>query len=76
MGISSSECPKCSGVIEEGFILDLNGKNKPSASIWIEGSGKGDLEGVKEKSGLRKYRIQAYRCMSCGYVENYAEIEI
>jgi len=67
MGIMSSECPKCSGVMEEGFVDSDKETNGPHA-IWFEGnpsSGKGG----------RKYRVQAHRCMSCGYTELYSEYE-
>ncbi len=67
--LMSTECPKCQGVLEEGFMPDRP-DDKVFPAIWVEGN-----PGYKEieKKG-RKYRIQSYRCMSCGYMESYAEM--
>jgi predicted nucleic-acid-binding Zn-ribbon protein len=71
MGIQSQSCAKCGGVMEEGYVPDRP-EDKVWPDIWVEGNP--GYKGV-EKSG-RKYRIQAWRCMSCGYLELYADQEI
>ena len=70
MAIQNYECPKGNGVIEEGFV-DHSQDGDKAPVIWFEGSGAGG----GDKGGLRKYRVQAYRCMSCGYTELYSEME-
>ncbi len=72
--LMSTECPKCQGVLEEGFMTDPADK-KPAHMIWVEGSPQKTDDGVKTE-GLRKYRTQAYRCMSCGYTELYSEMSL
>jgi len=69
MGISGSECKKCGGVMEEGFVDNrVDGENQ--FGIWVEGNPKNI-----SKNKARKYRMQAYRCMSCGYTEIYSEMK-
>jgi hypothetical protein len=68
MAISSQECAKCGGVLEQGYAADCGDAK------WVEGNPKKSKDGV-DTSGCRKYKIQAWRCMSCGYTEFYADEE-
>lgn len=58
-------CPKCNDEFEEGFIgVRENGKEQREE--W--GTGISFL-----KTGLdHPFPVKAYRCKSCGYLENYA----
>ena len=65
-------CPKCRGSMAEGFILDqayggrlVSGwvEGKPQKSFWV---------GVK-LDGRKPVEIAAWRCTSCGFLENYAK---
>jgi predicted nucleic-acid-binding Zn-ribbon protein len=69
---SSLKCPKCSGEMEEGFVLDQTyGANLQSN--WIEGPPAPSLwTGLKMK-GRERLPITTMRCDHCGYLESYAE---
>jgi predicted nucleic-acid-binding Zn-ribbon protein len=66
-----SECPKCSGRMEEGFTLDHT-RNGQTAAKWVEGQPqKSFWVGVKAPSGAT-HPIATFRCSRCGYLESYA----
>lgn len=73
--LMSTECPKCSGVLEEGFVIEPDEGNT-SYSVWVEGKPSDGVPDDIRGSGKRIYRIQAYRCMSCGYTELYSEMSL
>jgi len=65
-------CPKCHGLMEEGFILD--GTHGPSnrVSLWLRGPAeKGIFRGVKTWK-KKKIPVTTYRCQACGFLESYA----
>ncbi len=65
-------CPKCSAAMEEGFIADHMDSTKMQ-SEWVTGAPEPSFwTGLKIK-GKRRYRVVAYRCTGCGYLESYAE---
>jgi hypothetical protein len=68
---SELRCPKCSGSLNEGFLADyahaavIPGrwvKGRPQRSIW---------RGTNLRDRII-FRMSAYRCATCGYVELYA----
>ncbi|MBX3378341.1 MAG: hypothetical protein KF678_15200 [Phycisphaeraceae bacterium] len=72
--IHLKNCPKCHGLMEEGFILD--GTHGPSnrVSLWVRGlAEKGFFRGVKTWKKT-KIPVTTYRCQSCGFLESYARI--
>ncbi len=69
---SQKSCPKCHGVMEQGFIPDVGDANVRQTSKWYEGQPeKSFWVGVKT-SGKRQFQVQSYRCENCGYLESYA----
>ena len=66
-----TQCPKCQSPMEEGFVVD----RKKAASVpatWIAGPPENSFwTGVKMR-GRRQRQIASYRCVQCGYLENYA----
>ncbi len=62
-------CPKCNGAMEEGELVD-NNYAVSGAQDWAETAGS--LLGL----GITgKVRIRSFRCIECGYLENYAPSE-
>ena len=66
-------CPKCSGEMAEGFIPDVMDGGYRGPARWIEGAPEPSwLTGVKSAKGAAQYRLTAFRCRQCGFVESYA----
>ena len=61
----NQKCSKCGGDMEQGVIIAIAGV----VSSW----------GVKKSAPMGGYsvkdrtQITAYRCINCGYIENYAK---
>lgn len=65
-------CPKCSSVMQRGFILDHTAHSSQVVARWQPGEPqKSFWVGVQTKDSP-PYEIQAYRCTACGYLESYA----
>ncbi|WP_294337066.1 PF20097 family protein [uncultured Sphingomonas sp.] len=66
-----SDCPKCQGTMEEGFLLDESYGTRGPAD-WVEGSPEKSIwTGVKLGDRMR-LPIETWRCGRCGYLESYA----
>ena len=66
-------CPKCSGTMEQGFVLDIT-HGGVAQSRWVRGAPeKGFWTGIKWRDRVTAY-INTYRCIECGYLESYAPI--
>ena len=66
-----TRCPKCSGQMEEGFVLDrTHGANLQA--LWIEGPpDRSFWTGLKMK-GREQIPVTTFRCGKCGYLESFA----
>jgi hypothetical protein len=67
----SSNCPKCNGHMERGFVVDHD--KFPTMSEWTEGEApvqysiwSGAIKGVTRQ-------VTTYRCTECGFLESYAK---
>lgn len=66
------KCPKCSGEMEVGFILD-RGYNNFLPAEWIAGEPEtGWFGGVVKTSNRDRLWTDAWRCKNCGFLELYA----
>jgi hypothetical protein len=67
----SSDCPKCSGRMEEGFTLDKSRQGLTQAQ-WVEGKPQTSFwTGLKAPGDARR-PITTLRCTRCGFLESYA----
>lgn len=67
----SRQCPKCSGSMAQGFVVDAS-HGTMGVSSWIEGPPvKSVWTGVK-LSGKGRTEIATWRCSRCGFLEHYA----
>jgi rubredoxin len=67
---TTTTCPKCSGRMATGFVLD---SSHPAilVSRWVAGlPQKSWLTGIKLPT--EPLPITTFRCSSCGYLESYA----
>jgi len=68
----TNTCPKCGGEFENGFLLDRASEGRALPLLWSEPKGLG-LGGIRVKGGDPAHvEVDAYRCLSCGYLELYA----
>jgi predicted nucleic-acid-binding Zn-ribbon protein len=64
-------CPKCSGRMEEGFVLDrTHGANLQST--WVAGFPTRSFWTGLKLRGLPTLPVTTFRCSGCGYLESYA----
>ena len=66
-------CPKCSGNMQEGFILDRLESAARQISMWVEGAPEKSFWMGLNLKGRKTIEIQTYRCHKCGFLESYAE---
>ncbi len=66
-----SNCPKCAGTMEPGFLLD-QGEGPHAVTEWVEGEPEKSLwTGLKLRRKTR-LKIATWRCRRCGFLESYA----
>jgi hypothetical protein len=73
MAQRSLTCPRCSGTMEQGFMVDESyGHGTRAVPQWVAGEPQKSLwTGIKLK-GKERLAIATYRCRRCGYLESYA----
>lgn len=72
MSESNTNCPKCSGEMEQGFIADHEGHNTLRPSDWVEGEPVKSFWSGTEIRDKEQYEVTTFRCARCGYLESYA----
>ena len=80
MNTEAIRCPKCNGVMVQGFIADYKGDDRRRVSEWVEGApGKPSWFGWFG-TGVPAPRekclpVGTFRCSVCGFLESYARPE-
>ena len=67
----SLACPRCSGSMEAGYILDES-YGKVGSEKWVEGEPKFSIWTGLKLRGKERLPVTTYRCGRCGYLESYA----
>ena len=71
MASAPSECARCGGTMEPGFILD-EGYGKIGPEKWVEGTPQFSIWTGLKLRGKDRLQVTSYRCRRCGYLESYA----
>ena len=76
MSTEAIRCPKCDGVMVQGFISDYKSDKILRVSEWVEGApGKSSwFTGVPAPSE-KCIPVGTFRCSACGFLESYAHPE-
>lgn len=70
-----TECLRCRGPMERGFVIDRGHVNAPDLQKWIEGTPERSFwTGIRTK-GRESHPVQTFRCERCGWLESYASQE-
>ena len=64
-------CPKCSGAMQDGFTLEISAYDSNSQETWIEGKPEYEFWSGLKTNGRKRYAIISYRCIQCGFLEQY-----
>ncbi|HXH70492.1 MAG TPA: PF20097 family protein [Pyrinomonadaceae bacterium] len=75
MSESILSCPKCKGVMNDGFIADV-GYGTIQPSRWVKGEPVKSFWTGTKVSDKEKYAVKTYRCTNCGYIESYANEQV
>lgn len=67
----SKQCPKCSGSMNEGFVVDAT-HGGAAVSSWVEGAPERSAWTGLKLSGKPRSEIASWRCNRCGFLEHYA----
>ncbi len=70
--MAQPECPKCTGPMEEGFILDVAQRGYGQAT-WVQGRPEPSFWAGLKLNGKTRRSVVALRCSRCGYLESYAQ---
>ena len=66
-----SQCPKCSGSMAEGFVID-EGYGTAHVSTWQGGAPRKSFWTGIKKQKSEQFQVSTWRCQRCGYLESYA----
>ena len=69
---SETKCPKCSNLMEVGFLLDRGAENFTFQALWVEGKAEESFWlglNIKDK---KKINVKVFRCSKCSFLEFYA----
>lgn len=76
MSDKNTICPKCGGVMSEGFTLEIGAYDSSAQETWIEGKPEYEFWQGLKTSGKQRFAVTSYRCIKCGYLEQYANLPI
>jgi hypothetical protein len=65
------KCPKCSGEMKAGFVVDQS-YAQCSIAAWVAGPAEETLFGSPKVVGREQRPIRTFCCQSCGFLECYA----
>ena len=81
MSAEAIRCPKCNGLMVQGWISDLIGDDRRRVSNWVEGAPSKPSwfsrffgTGVPAPAEKR-IPVGTFRCSVCGFLESYAHPE-
>ena len=73
MARNEMPCPKCSGKMQPGFIVDRFDNAHRVVSMWVEGAPQKTFWTGLSLKGRKTIDVQTLRCDGCGFLESYAK---
>ncbi|MDQ3748463.1 MAG: PF20097 family protein [Acidobacteriota bacterium] len=70
--VAEIKCSKCNDAMAEGFILDLGDYDYKRQQIWVEGQPASSFWSGIKISDRTAFNVQAFRCVSCNFLEFYS----
>ena len=67
----SKSCPKCSGSLSQGFVVDQT-YGATAVPTWVEGTPQKSIWTGLKLDGRPQIEIETWRCGRCGFLEHYA----
>ena len=68
-------CPKCNGVMVQGFIFDNADGGFRRVINWVEGPPEKSFWQVTKVPEEKCIPVGTFRCSVCGFLESYARPE-
>lgn len=69
-----ADCPKCSGAMAEGFIVDHGDYGSAHVSTFQAGAPRKSFWTGLKQSTKDQIAVTTLRCNRCGYLESYAKV--
>ncbi|WP_435018721.1 hypothetical protein TA3x_000706 [Tundrisphaera sp. TA3] len=69
--MTTPKCMKCSGAMEEGYILEAT-NGAEGVATWIRGAPERLGWRGLNTGGKARMEVASFRCVSCGFLESYA----
>jgi hypothetical protein len=69
--VASKQCPKCSGSMVEGYVIDRT-YGSVAVGSWVEGTAERSVWTGLKLAGKARIDIATWRCGRCGFLEQYA----
>ncbi len=69
---TAGKCPKCSGEMEVGFLLEFAQGNRGSATQWVSGPPEKSFWMGLKLDARARHDVTTCRCKTCGFLESYA----
>lgn len=66
-----TDCPRCRGRLERGFLPDVGSQGQPAVGTWAQGEEPDKRWWGTTLKDRTRYRVEAWRCRECGRIELY-----
>ncbi|MEO6388362.1 MAG: hypothetical protein ABIT16_11025 [Croceibacterium sp.] len=68
----AKSCGKCSGRMEQGFMLEFSSRGVTGVTEWAEGLPVRSFWLGLKLRGRKRHTMETWRCSRCGFLESYA----
>ena len=75
MNTEAIRCPKCDGVMVQGFIFDRADGGQRRVINWVDGAPDKAFWTVTRVPEEKCVPVGTFRCSTCGFLESYAHPE-
>ena len=66
------KCPKCSNLMQEGFLLDRGADNFTFQGTWVQDKAEESFWLGLNIKNKKKINVKVFRCPKCSFLEFYA----